>query len=214
MLSPASRWTNGSEVYRFAGAADLAGIQEMLADPEVGRWLWFTPLPPSEVEAFFTPYFEAHEAALSEGRLPESSVFAVSDPAGRFLGQGAVVAVAGSPGNYEIGFQLCQHAWGRGVGTRLSRFLVAFAVTQYDAFRVQGSCLEGNVASRKLLEGVGLLYEGRRTGYRLKEGHRHDELEFGALAAELSTELMETATKEVGLTTDPSGSEPHRGDPS
>ena len=47
---------------------------------------------------------------------------------GDFLGQGAIVAVPGSDRGFEIGFQLSKKAWGRGVGTRLSRFLCGFAV--------------------------------------------------------------------------------------
>jgi RimJ/RimL family protein N-acetyltransferase len=50
--------------------------------------------------------------------------------------------------------------------------------------------MEGNVGSRRILERLGLSLEGTRPGYRLKEGVRHAELLFGAVAADLDSEPM------------------------
>lgn len=47
------------------------------------------------------------------------------------------------------------------------------------AYRLQGSVLEGNEASRRILEGLGMTIEGRRPGYRLEDGVRHTELLLG-----------------------------------
>ena len=43
----------------FATRDDLPRFAEMLSDPEVGRWLWFTPAPREMFEQFFAPLVDA-----------------------------------------------------------------------------------------------------------------------------------------------------------
>jgi RimJ/RimL family protein N-acetyltransferase len=174
-----------NERYRLAEDRDLAPIVSMLTDSEVGRWLWFTPGTPEMFETFFAPLIEAQTREIATGAEPNNAVFVVEDGDGAFLGQGAALPVDGSPDGFEIGFQLTRAAWGRGVGTRLGQYVCAYAIHQRDAYRVEGACLEGNLGSRKILEGLGLRLEGTRTDYRLRDGVRHTELLYGARASDL-----------------------------
>lgn len=135
-------WAKGVETYRYATTGDLADFATMLGDPEVARYLWFTPITSETLDGFFRPLLEAQEGALGKGELPETAVFTVLDRQGEFAGHGAAVAIDGSPGGFEIGFQLMRAAWGHGVGRRLSRFLRAYVVHLRDAYRIEGSCFE------------------------------------------------------------------------
>ncbi len=179
--------------------ADIPAVAEMISDPEVGRWLWFAPLPTEAVEAFFGPMLDQQETAVQAGEIPQAAVFLVETQAGEFLGQGAVLAVEESPGGFEIGFQLGRAAWGRGVGTRLGLFLCAYAVHKCDAYRIQAGCLAGNDASAGLLRKLGLALEGERPGYRLKAEQRHRELLFGVEVAQLDGAKLRAVAQEVGL---------------
>ena len=129
-------WTHETERYRYATRADIPAFAELLSDAEVGRWLWFTPIAPKGVEAYFGPLLDRQAKELAEGETPRTAVFTVEDLHGAFLGQGAVVAVEASPKGYEIGFQLVRTAWGRGVGSRLGQFLCAYAIVRCDAHRI------------------------------------------------------------------------------
>lgn len=169
-----------TERYRLARVSDLDAIVTMLEDPRVGTWLWFLPASRELLVGFFRPLIDAQWEALALGERPRKAVFMVEDHEGVFLGQGAVVAVEGSPGGFEIGYQLGAHAWGRGVGTRMAWFLAAWAVHGHGAYRIEAACLEGNLASVGVLRKLGLVAEGRRPGYRVKDGVRHAELLFGA----------------------------------
>jgi len=194
-------WTHETERYRYATREDLPAFVRMLSDPEVGRWLWFTPAPAEALNGFFAPLLDQQAAQIAAGETPHTAVFTVEDLEGGFLGQGAVVAVEASPGGCEIGFQLARESWGRGVGTRLGKFLCAYAVNICEAYRVEGGCLEGNVGSSTLLRKLGLTLEGTRPGYRVKDGVRHTELCFGrevsALDADMIREVAER-TKLIG----------------
>ena len=183
--TPTSSWTYRSERYRYATDDDIPAFAEMLADPEVTRWLWFAPGLEEQFRAYFAPLLAAQAKELAAGSVPRTAVFSVEDLTASFLGQGAVVAVEGSPGGFEIGFQLRREAWWRGVGTRLASFLCAYAVHRCDAYRIEGTCLEGNQASRTLLTRLGLSLEGNRPGYRVRAGTRHAELLYGAEVSQL-----------------------------
>lgn len=193
-------WIGETETYRYARENDFPAVIEMLRDPEVGRWLWFCPITEEGVRDYFMPFIEAQARQVEAGQVPLTAVFVVEDLDGRFLGQGATVEVEGSPRGFEIGYQLCRHAWGRGVGFRLSRFLCAYAVHLGGAYRVEASCLEGNAGSRRILERLGLRQEGVRAGYRLKEQTRHTELLFGAEVRDLDTEDLAALAKRHRLT--------------
>ena len=121
-------WTHETERYRYATREDIPAFVELLSDPEVGRWLWFTPIPPNAVEAYFGPFLDRQVEELDAGETPQTAVFAVEELSGEFLGHGAVVAVDASPNGFEIGFQLMRRGWGRGAGTRLGQFLCAYAI--------------------------------------------------------------------------------------
>lgn len=195
----ADSWTHETERYRYATREDLPAFVDLLADPEVGRWLWFTPMPPEAVEAYFGPFFDRQKAEHDAGEIPQTAVLTVEDLDGDFLGHGAVVAVEGSPKGFEIGFQLMRKAWGRGVGTRLGQFLCAYALELCDAYRVEAGCLETNTASAALLRKLGLNLEGTRPGYRLKENVRHTELCFGAEVRHMNTEIYTGVARKTGL---------------
>lgn len=196
MLGP---WTNDSERYRLSTRADLPDFAAMLNDPEVGKWLWFTPLPEGAAEGFFGPLIDQQLATAKKGEAPQSAVFTVEDLEGNFLGQGAVIGVEMSPGGCEIGFQLSRAAWGRGVGKRLGQFLCAYAIEKCAAYRVEGGCLEGNVGSAKLLQQLGLQLEGTRPGYRLMRGERHTELCFGREVSSLDSTGIRKVAALTGL---------------
>ena len=192
-------WNNGSECYRYATENDLPDFAEMLSDPEVGRWLWFTPAPPEMFKMFFSPLLEAQAGQLELAELPHTAVFTVDDLSQTFLGQGAILAIEGSPGGFEIGFQLTQKAWGRGVGKRLAHFLCAYAIHLCDAYRIEGACLEGNRGSRRILTDLGLKLEGTRPGYRLRDGVRHTELLYGAEVRKLDCGEFDRTARELGM---------------
>ncbi len=198
-LTSTTTWSDGAERYRFAGADDVPRIATMLCDPEVGRWLWFTPGTEEMFEAYFTPFIATQTEQLAAGETPLAAVIAVDEPDGAFLGQGAVLAIDGSPGGFEIGFQLRRAAWGRGVGMRLARFLVAYALVLGDAHRIEGACLEGNIGSRAILTRLGLTLEGTRPGYRLRDGVRHTELLFGAETTALDADAIRADARSFGL---------------
>jgi len=193
-------WSDDRLSYRYTTRDDLPRIVEMLSDPEVGRWLWFAPASAESIEGTFHPPVDRQAELLARGEIPRSAELVVHRRAtGDFLGQGAVIAVDGSPGGYEIGFQTTRASWGRGHGRRLARFLTAYAVVVSAAHRIQAGTLAGNSASRAVLEGLGLRLEGRLREFRLLRGERQDELLYGAPVSQLDADAIRCWARELGL---------------
>jgi len=62
----------------------------------------------------------------------------------------------------EFGYWLTEPYWGRGLATEAARALVAHVFATYPVERLQAHYIEGNSASGRVLEKVGLRFEGIR----------------------------------------------------
>ena len=194
-----TRFGDSGERYRYARPTDIEAFTTTLHDPEVGRWLWFMPTSEDALRRFFGPMIDMQWQALAHGEPPTSALFVVERDEDEFLGQGAVTAVEGSAGGFEIGFALRREAWGAGVGTRFAEFLITWAVRQHGAYRIQGACLEGNETSAAILRRLGLVLEGTRAGFRLKGDTRHTERQFGAPVADLDDGLLHRTADRIAF---------------
>jgi RimJ/RimL family protein N-acetyltransferase len=66
-------------------------------------------------------------------------------------------------GDLELGYRLVRSAWNKGYATEGSRALIPKAWTEWGAQRVVACALIGNVASTRVMEKVGLRYDGTFT---------------------------------------------------
>lgn len=81
----------------------------------------------------------------------------------------------GTSGFLEVGWWVMRAHQGKGIATRAGRMAIQFVFTELDLPAVKAITLPGNLASRRVMEKVGMTYEGVVTGREL--GHRLPELE-------------------------------------
>jgi ribosomal-protein-alanine N-acetyltransferase len=60
----------------------------------------------------------------------------------------------------EFGYWLAEEHWGRGIAVEAGRALLTHVFASYDVERVQAHCMEENVTSARVLEKLGVPYEG------------------------------------------------------
>ena len=188
-------WASDRLTYSFCTHADLPAIAAMLTKPSVCKWLFFGPNPPEVTYAYFEPLIDGMAEAQTKGTAPASYVFTVRTRShsgrtgrnheGSFVGQCALVADDFSEGAYLIGYQTDDTQWQKGYGTEMCRFLVWFAFTHAGAYRLNGDCAGGHVASVKIMEGCGFVREGLQRKYWHVRGEYHDRLLYGLLADDL-----------------------------
>ena len=137
-------------------AADAGALFEILGDPEVAGWLHggggrsgaFTLAECEAMIARKLAHWTAHGFGMSLAFCGQRCV-------GRSVVQHNLVA---GRSEVEIGWAVVSDMWGRGIATELGRHALACA-TAAGFERVVAFTLPDNVASRRVMEKLGLRYE-------------------------------------------------------
>lgn len=88
--------------------------------------------------------------------------------------------------NGEISYIINPNYWRNGYATEASRYLLQFGFTKLKLHRIFATCDPRNIASSKVLEKIGMKYEGRmRENLLIKDGWR-DSLLYSVLENEWS----------------------------
>lgn len=88
-------------------------------------------------------------------------------------------------GQAEFAIILGKHAiWGRGLGTKLTRFAVEYAFNQLNLRRLYLDVLSINPRAQRVYEKLGFVVEGRRRQAQFKSGKYVDVIEMALLRAE------------------------------
>lgn len=88
--------------------------------------------------------------------------------------------------NAEIGYVLSEAYWGRGIVTEAAKEVIAFGFHNMNLTRIQARCLIENIGSQRVMEKVGMSFEGiLRKGIFVKGIHR-DLKVFSILKEEFS----------------------------
>jgi RimJ/RimL family protein N-acetyltransferase len=173
--------TDGVVTLRAVHPEDDPRIVEACNDPETAFWLGNLPAPYGEDDARWWREHQAEEAA-GGARLP----WVVADRATDEL-LGAVDLFAMREGwDAEIGYWTHPSARGRGLTTAACRLVLAHAFRPAEQggvglVRVQGVAAEGNRASSRVLEKVGMQRAGVYRAFVLTRAGRTDGILYDVL---------------------------------
>jgi ribosomal-protein-alanine N-acetyltransferase len=136
--------------------SDVDALFAVARNPNVTRFtLWDAHRTPDDARAFL------RDCALASylERLP--------DPYALVLKEGdALIGAAGARWAsqkdrcMEFGYWLAEPFWGRGLAVEAGRALLNHLFASYDVERIQAHFMEGNTASGRVLEKLGLTFEG------------------------------------------------------
>lgn len=141
-------------VLRRVTMADVDLLVELDSDPEVMRYLTGGSATPREViEHDYVPhwlrYYDQYKGF--------GFWVAIEKATGRFLGWFHFRPPAGAAADVvELGYRLRRAAWGQGYATEGSRALITRGFTELGVRRVVASTYQDNLASRRVMEKVGL----------------------------------------------------------
>lgn len=175
--------------------SDLADIIKMLENPNVNQYLFFAPSPVEVYEAFFNPIIDNTQQAIKENNWPDSPTFILRDKEGAYMGMIGITPAMMLAGNFEVGHQLPEHAWGKGIGTLGCQFATTLAFEQLGAHKVSADCYASNFGSARVLEKTGFILEGRQQDYYRLEGGFDDRLWFGMTASQFKEQFRKQEQK-------------------
>ena len=135
---------------------DGAELQRLFQDPAVRGE---RHLPPERVATLA-------EASLRQWKVNGFGPWAALDRAtGAWIGMIGLDELEDWPGvdNIEVGFELHQAWWGRGLATEGARAAIAFGFEQAGLERIISVTAASHAAARRVMEKAGLSYQGTRT---------------------------------------------------
>ena len=140
--------------------ADEPRMHEIYSDPAVMRYVGHGPhRTVSETTAALRAY---GDMLVRRGY----SFLAVTElDGGALVGDGGLYPLGGQGPDVELGYTLARDAWGRGYATELGRALVDHAFTVLGVPRVVAQVEPANLASRRVLEKLGMSERELRTAY-------------------------------------------------
>lgn len=169
---------------RLIRSDDVNDLIAMLDNPNVAEYLFFAPAPEEVYRAYFESMITDTEESIATATWPESPTVIVRDQQGRFMGMGGLAQVLMLEGNYDVGYQLPEYAWGKGIATVLCHFLTTLGFEALGAHKLAADCYSRNVGSYKTLEKCGYLKEGCSPAYYKLENGFDDRLYYGLSQAD------------------------------
>lgn len=162
--------------WRELSLDDAEAIVDLMSDERVFRYALDTEMPDVTVyRAFLSEYADTVSAA---DRTRYKLALTVD---GRVIGTGGVEMRHASASYGEIGYMIHPDMWGKGFGTEAAALLVGFAFDQLKLHRVWAGADPANVASTRILEKIGMRYEGTHREDTFKDGKWRDSAVYAIL---------------------------------
>lgn len=144
----------GRLVLRRFTDGDVERLVALDSDPEVMRFLTNGRATPRQlIESDILPAF-----TRVDRRYPAAGFWAVIEGAtGEFVGWVGLQVCAGCSGaDAELGYRLRRSSWGKGYATESARALIGLVFAAPGIERVFATAFEENLASRRVMEKLGM----------------------------------------------------------
>jgi RimJ/RimL family protein N-acetyltransferase len=138
--------------------ADLEWYAGFAADPEVMQYIGTGPLTHTQAQERLARYvrcWEEHGLGMFSVRLREDDV-----P----VGWAGLQPLNGSP-EIEVGYAFGKAAWGRGFATEVASAAVRWGFEELGLDRIVAVASSENAGSRRVMDKLGMRYEGMRPVY-------------------------------------------------
>lgn len=165
-------------ILRPFALSDAPDLLRIVNAPEIAATTLHIPHPYPEELA--QAWIKGHPELFESG---EGVVFAII-----LRREAALVGCVGltcDPENHnaELGYWIGVPHWNRGYATEAARMVLAFGFAYFGLHRIKSSYFGSNPASGRVMEKIGMHYEGRRREQLFKEGRGfEDVVEYGILS--------------------------------
>lgn len=79
---------------------------------------------------------------------------------GKLIGRGGIFHLNESMQSAELGYAIASSCWGKGLAAEAMQPIVEFCFQELDCNRLEGKCNAGNIGSARVMEKLGMSYEG------------------------------------------------------
>ena len=143
-------------ILRPLGGSDAKTVQELAGDHEVARTTLHIPHPYPDGVA--QNWIAGLGPAAAEGRVHTYAVVRKAD--GLLLGV-VSLAIDKEHSRAELAYWLGRPYWGRGFTTEAARRMVEYGFAELGVHRICAYAMTKNAASTRVMQKIGMSYEGR-----------------------------------------------------
>jgi len=169
--------------------ADAPDLQRLASTPEIAATTLHIPHP--YPQGLAETWIKQHPAMFEAG---EGVVFAIV-----LRREGSLIGCLGlgcdlANQNAELGYWIGVPYWNRGYATEAARMGLAFGFAYFGLHRIKSSYFASNPASGRVMEKIGMRYEGRRREQLFKEGRGfEDVVDYGILCSDFTGQIPKGA---------------------
>ena len=149
--------------------SDDKDMYDYACRPEVTRYLLWSPHPDLGYTGEYLKYLATRYAA---GTFYDWAV--VLKESGRMVGTCGFTAIDAQNETGEIGYVLSPRVWGQGIACEAVRTVLAFGFERLLLQRIEARFIRGNDASLRVMQKVGMTFEGYHRQSMLIKGVRRD----------------------------------------
>ena len=144
---------------------DCYDMYEYARDPSVTKYLTWSPHPDLEYTKEYLQYISNH---YRMGDFYDWAVILRSE--NKMIGTCGFTRFHTANNGAEIGYVLNPAYWGRGIACEAAREVVRFGFCELGLHRIEAKYMEGNEASRRVMEKIGMSFEGIRRDEMMIKG--------------------------------------------
>ena len=160
---------------------DAEDIFEYARDPEVARYvLWEAHRSIEDSQSFINWVLEQYK----KGQVSPWGIVHEADE--KLIGTCGFVGWFPECARAEVGYALAKKYWGKGYMSEAVRAVITFGFREMRLNRIEATCDLKNLASARVMEEVGMKFEGVLRGYILLKGASCDQKMYSLLRSEFA----------------------------
>ncbi|WP_379134901.1 GNAT family N-acetyltransferase [Paenibacillus sp. sgz500958] len=154
---------------------DVHAVHTYASDPAVAVHMIWGPNTLEETEGFINWVMDIQQSAPRK-----AFEFAVVLKEGNQLIGGCGIHT-GEPREGEIGYCFNQQYWRQGYGNEAARTLLEFGFCELGLHRIYATCRPDNIGSAKVMQSIGMTYEGHLREHKWHKGRWNDSYLYAIL---------------------------------
>lgn len=170
---------NGEVVLRPIEKDDAEFLQELTLHPDVRDTLGRPPMPVNKKE---------EEDYIEKISSDDGAAHFLIEFQGERAGHISLHGLENDYGRGEFGISIHADHHGKGIGTKSVQMLVEYAFETQNLHKVRGGFIEGNKASKRVMEKAGFQQEGQERDYKYVNGEWKDVVWMSILETEYKPE--------------------------
>ncbi len=137
--------------------ADLNDVFEYCKNPNVARYVTWEPHRNLEDSQKFIDYALS---TYAKGGMDPMAMVLKDDPSKKVIGSIGLIPVSPKNRTFELAYAMGEDHWGKGLAVEASKPLINFVFKTYAVERIQCRCDILNPQSSRVMEKLGMNYEG------------------------------------------------------